>query len=112
MLQNFKEGISVKANDAIRQASTFHGLSEIAAQLSPLSCFSSSDLSSIQPRGICLIETPQFNVQCLETLTGETREYSYRAVSSVRVSSDAFLSFVWSPLYLVHHAALPALYVR
>lgn len=99
----------MKANDAIRQASTFHGLSEIAAQLSPLSCFSSSDSSSIQPRGICLIETPQFNVQCLETLTGEIRECSYRAVSSVRVSSDSFLSFVWSPLYLVDYVVSPCL---
>ena len=68
--QNFKEGPSLTANDAIRQASTFHGLSEIAAQLSPVSPPDIGELAFIQPKGISLIETPTFKVQCLETLTG------------------------------------------
>ncbi|KAL8425846.1 hypothetical protein Efla_007267 [Eimeria flavescens] len=68
--KNFREGQNVSANDAIRQASTFHGLCEIAAQLSPVSQPEIGELSFIQPRGIVSIEAPTFRVQCLETLTG------------------------------------------
>ncbi|XP_026193596.1 trafficking protein particle complex subunit 4 [Cyclospora cayetanensis] len=68
--RNFREGLCLKANDAIRQASTFHGLSEIAAQLSPVRPPAIGELSFIQPKGICIIEAFGFKVQCLETLTG------------------------------------------
>lgn len=76
-VQNFREGANLTANDAIRQASTFHGLSEIAAQLSPVSSPDIGELAFIQPKGICLIEAPGFKVQCLETLTG--RRYTLNA---------------------------------
>lgn len=69
--QNFREGgKSLSANDAIRQASTFHGLCEIAAQLSPVSPPDIGELTYIQPKGICTVEAQGFKVHCLETLTG------------------------------------------
>lgn len=69
--RNFSPEVRLSANDAIRLASTFHGLSAIAAQLSPAAPRGrSSALSFLQPRGISLVEADDFKLHCLETLTG------------------------------------------
>lgn len=57
------------SNDAIRLASTLHGLSTIAPKL----CVpKSSNCDSLvpQPKGITCIEACSFRLQCFESLTG------------------------------------------
>lgn len=57
-------------NDRIILASTLHGISNIAAQLSPVKP-SPSQLNFLIPRGITIIETTEFRIHCYETSTGK-----------------------------------------
>ncbi|GFE53290.1 sybindin family protein [Babesia ovis] len=57
------------SNDAIRLASTLHGLSTIAPKLCVPKGKAESSLLP-QPKGITHIEANSFRLQCLETLTG------------------------------------------
>ncbi|PFH38791.1 sybindin family protein [Besnoitia besnoiti] len=68
--RNFTPAVQLSANDAIRLASTFHGLSAIAAQVSPASSEKGSFFNALQPKGINRVEAENFRLQCLETLTG------------------------------------------
>ncbi|KEP64483.1 UNVERIFIED_CONTAM: sybindin family protein [Hammondia hammondi] len=68
--RNFTPAVQLSANDAIRLASTFHGLSAIAAQVSPAALEKGNPFAALQPRGINLIEADNFRLQCLETRTG------------------------------------------
>lgn len=71
--RNFSSAIKLTANDKIILASTFHGLSGIAAQLTPtqlLSSRSSSQLDFLKHRGITNIQAGSFALHCFHTLTG------------------------------------------
>ncbi|CAE8587326.1 unnamed protein product [Polarella glacialis] len=69
--QEFQEGkSSLSSNDKMRLSSTFHGISAIAAQISPVKSVGGGSYSFLQPSGIVAIEADTFRMQCFHTPTG------------------------------------------
>jgi len=68
--KDFTNPVKLSVNDRIRLASTFHGLSAIASQLSPVKVTKNGKLGFLFPRGISVIEGDTFKLYCHETLTG------------------------------------------
>lgn len=60
----------MSANEKIILASTFHGISGIAAQLTPAQLCGRSPLDFIRPRGITAVEAQKFKLYCFNTPTG------------------------------------------
>ncbi|CAJ1410559.1 unnamed protein product [Effrenium voratum] len=60
------QGSHLSSNDKIRLSSTFHGISAIAAQISPKR--SGGSFSSLQ--GIRTLDADTFRLQCFHTATG------------------------------------------
>mmetsp|Transcript_43403 Transcript_43403/g.86070 ORF Transcript_43403/g.86070 Transcript_43403/m.86070 type:complete len:152 (-) Transcript_43403:17-472(-) len=68
--QDFLGGApQLSSNDKIRLTSTFHGISAIAAQISPVQR-SGGALGFLQPSGICALDADTFRLQCFHTPTG------------------------------------------
>mmetsp|Transcript_52179 Transcript_52179/g.124358 ORF Transcript_52179/g.124358 Transcript_52179/m.124358 type:complete len:144 (+) Transcript_52179:101-532(+) len=68
--QDFAPDKTLTANDKIRLASTFHGISAIASQISPWQRPAAGSLSFLQPNGILALDADTFRLQCFHTLTG------------------------------------------
>mmetsp|Transcript_35801 Transcript_35801/g.95973 ORF Transcript_35801/g.95973 Transcript_35801/m.95973 type:complete len:152 (-) Transcript_35801:34-489(-) len=63
-------GSTLSSNDKIRLSSTFHGISAIASQVSPVRNRAGGAFSYLQPRGITSMDASTFRLQCFPTLTG------------------------------------------
>merc|ERR1712151_522609 len=62
---------ALSSNDKIRLSSTFHGISAIASQISPVSnSASQNSFSFMQPSGIVAMDANNFRLQCFHTATG------------------------------------------
>eukprot|EP00930_Biecheleria_cincta_P055369 TRINITY_DN41696_c0_g1_i1.p1 TRINITY_DN41696_c0_g1~~TRINITY_DN41696_c0_g1_i1.p1 ORF type:complete len:153 (-),score=26.66 TRINITY_DN41696_c0_g1_i1:70-528(-) len=57
-------------NDKIRLSSTFHGISAIAAQISPVKSARKGQFNFMQPSGISSLDADTFRLQCFHTPTG------------------------------------------
>mmetsp|Transcript_102219 Transcript_102219/g.288777 ORF Transcript_102219/g.288777 Transcript_102219/m.288777 type:complete len:155 (+) Transcript_102219:75-539(+) len=69
--QDFQGAATLSSNDKIRLASTFHGISAIASQVSPVASNNSAGaFSFLQPSGILSVDADTFRLQCLHTATG------------------------------------------
>eukprot|EP00927_Polykrikos_kofoidii_P015864 TRINITY_DN17100_c0_g2_i2.p1 TRINITY_DN17100_c0_g2~~TRINITY_DN17100_c0_g2_i2.p1 ORF type:complete len:176 (-),score=22.24 TRINITY_DN17100_c0_g2_i2:249-737(-) len=72
--QDFNGGgtAHLSSNDKIRLSSTFHGISAIASQISPVREKSGSGpaFGFLQPSGILKLDADTFQLQCFHTPTG------------------------------------------
>ena len=67
-IKNLSPGAPVlNSNDSLRLGSTFHGLYAIANQVAP----------TIGAKGIDSIETANFVLQCMQTLTGTSTQLQF-----------------------------------
>mmetsp|Transcript_100625 Transcript_100625/g.285150 ORF Transcript_100625/g.285150 Transcript_100625/m.285150 type:complete len:153 (-) Transcript_100625:94-552(-) len=67
---DFQGAAVLSSNDKIRLSSTFHGISAIASQISPVPRSGQGAFGFLQPSGIALLDGGQFKLQCFHTLTG------------------------------------------
>ncbi|CEM17410.1 unnamed protein product [Vitrella brassicaformis CCMP3155] len=92
--KDFLSDVKLTANDRIRLASTFHGLSAIAAQISPVNTSKRLPFGFLQTTGISLIEAEGFRIQCFETLTG-LKFFAVASSTFPAVILDSFLKQVY-----------------
>mmetsp|Transcript_11014 Transcript_11014/g.27784 ORF Transcript_11014/g.27784 Transcript_11014/m.27784 type:complete len:160 (+) Transcript_11014:87-566(+) len=69
-MTGFFGGPGMKSNEKLRVASTFHGLSAIAAQVSPVKVPPGGQLAGLQNRGITSIEANAYTLTCFHSPTG------------------------------------------
>ncbi|CAK8993335.1 unnamed protein product [Durusdinium trenchii] len=66
---HYQGSSQLSSNDKIRLSSTFHGISAIAAQISPVKR-SGGPFSFLQTTGIRTLDADTFRLQCFHTATG------------------------------------------
>eukprot|EP00928_Gymnodinium_smaydae_P046933 TRINITY_DN31290_c0_g1_i1.p2 TRINITY_DN31290_c0_g1~~TRINITY_DN31290_c0_g1_i1.p2 ORF type:complete len:152 (-),score=33.00 TRINITY_DN31290_c0_g1_i1:11-466(-) len=71
--QDFQGALpQLSSNDKIRLSSTFHGISAIASQISPVQRpeTSGTSMEFLQPNGIVALDADTFRLQCFHAPTG------------------------------------------
>jgi trafficking protein particle complex subunit 4 len=69
--RNFNSGLqSLSANDYLVLAGTFHGVHAITSLINPVKNTTDAGTRGGPPRGLEVMESEMFRMQCFQTLTG------------------------------------------